>query len=322
MAIYISVVIPTYKRPALLKNCLDALRRQTLSKGEFEVIVVSDGPDQETQMLLESMKEEAPEFRYAALPGKKGPAAARNLGWKTARASIIAFTDDDCLPDSNWLKAALGEFRTLSDMVFSGRVIVPLPEYPTDHELNTANLQTAEFITANCFCTKAALEKAGGFDERYGLAWREDSDLQFRFIELGIPIRKMETAIVVHPVRKAPWGFSMKEQKKGFYNALLYKKYPKFYRQKIQPAPAWDYYVMIACILVAIAAALATWWVVALTSLLIWVILMTRFILKRLAKTSRRAGHVREMIITSLAIPFLSVYWQLYGAVKYRVWLF
>jgi glycosyltransferase involved in cell wall biosynthesis len=321
MAIHISVVIPTYKRPALLKRCLDALMRQTLGKDEFEVIVVSDGPDEETETLIKTMKEGAPEFRYAALPEKKGPAAARNLGWKTARSSIIAFTDDDCLPDSNWLKAALERFQTLSDMVYSGKLIVPLSDDPTDHEINTANLQTAEFITANCFCTKAALDKAGGFDERYGLAWREDSDLQFRFIELGIPIGKIEDAVVVHPVRKAPWGFSMKEQKKGFYNALLYKKYPKLYRQKIQPAPAWDYYVMIACIIVMIAAALTASWIIAAMALLIWLVLLTRFILKRLQKTSHRAAHVKEIIITSLAIPFLSVYWQLYGAVKYRVWL-
>src|SRR5687767_11389481 len=126
MAIYISVVIPTYKRPALLKRCLDALIRQTLGKDGFEVIVVSDGPDEETATLLKSMEDEAPEVRYAALPEKKGPAAARNLGWKTARASIIAFTDDDCVPDSNWLKAGLERFQTLSDMVFSGKVIVPL----------------------------------------------------------------------------------------------------------------------------------------------------------------------------------------------------
>jgi GT2 family glycosyltransferase len=320
MDINISVVIPTYRRPALLKNCLDALRHQTLDRNNFEIIVVSDGPDAVTEELVNKMRGVLPALRFISLPVKKGPAAARNLGWKHATAQLIAFTDDDCLPDKNWLQAAWQQYQHENEIVFSGKLIVPLSKSPTDHELNTANLETAEFITANCFCTKKALEAAGGFDERYRLAWREDSDLQFRFLKLGIPVIKIYEAKVIHPVRQAPWGFSIREQKKGLYNALLYKKFPDLYRQRIQPAPPWNYYIMIVSLVVAFIFLLKENTIMALSAFLIWLVLMIAFISKRLTKTAHSLSHVAEMIVTSLVIPFLSVYWQIYGAVKFRVW--
>jgi GT2 family glycosyltransferase len=166
------------------------------------------------------------------------------------------------------------------------------------------------------------LEKSGGFDERYEMAWREDSDLQFNFMMHKIPIVKVNEAIVIHPVRKAPWGFSMKEQKKGLYNALLYKKYPALYRKKIQPGPAWSYYILIICFCISIFGLVINSSSIAIIAGSIWLLLTANFIIKRLSRSSHSISHVMEMIVTSFFIPFLSVYWQLYGAFKYRVLLF
>jgi GT2 family glycosyltransferase len=321
MSVNISVVIPTYRRPALLKSCLEALSQQSMDKNEFDIVVVSDGPDESTAALVNSFNTGNPEIHFYALHVKKGPAAARNLGWKHAAGALIAFTDDDCLPDKDWLQHAWNNYHHEKEIVYSGRLIVPVSQRPTDHEANTANLETAEFITANCFCSRQALVRSGGFDERYGLAWREDSDLQFQFINLGIPIIKLPEAKVLHPVRQAPWGFSMKEQKKGLYNALLYKKFPGLYRKKIQPAPAWNYYIMILSITISVLAFLFEKNMTAVVALFVWLLLMVQFIIKRLHNRSHRLTHIAEMMLTSLFIPFLSVYWQLYGAVKFRVWL-
>src|SRR5690606_31731392 len=121
---------------------------------------------------------------------------------------------------------------------------VPISSNPTDYELNVGNLQTAQIITANCACTRSALALVQGFDERFEAAWREDSDLEFKLITNKIPIIKIEAARVTHPVRKAPWGVSIKEQKKGVYDPLLFKKYPKLYRSHIQSKPLWNYYLI------------------------------------------------------------------------------
>lgn len=321
--IQISVVVPTYNRPVLLKACLKSLVNQTLEKQLFELIVVSDGPDKESEkVVVEELKERAPAIRFLSLPNKSGPAAARNLGWKSASGTIIAFTDDDCLPDKNWLKNIVSRYNSQKEIAFTGRVIVPVSNHPTDFELNTKGLETGEFVTANCAVTKAALQTVGGFDEAFKAAWREDSDLHFKLIEWGIAIEKLDEAIVVHPVRKAPWAVSIQEQKKTQFNALLYKKHPSLYRQRIKSSPSWSYYFIILFFVVSLVGSLLEIsWLMSI-GLGGWFLLSSAFALKRLRVSRKTVSHIFEMIVTSIIIPFLSVYWTLRGAIKYRVLFF
>jgi glycosyltransferase involved in cell wall biosynthesis len=291
---------------------------QLLNKQEFEVIVVSDGPDEETAIVADHFGR-LMNIRYYALPQKKGPAAARNLGWVNGRASVIAFTDDDCQPDNNWLTSILALTDPAKAQAFTGRVIVPTSIRPTDYELNTAGLETADFVTANCVCTKLALYVTGGFDERFSMAWREDSDLEFKMLLHQIPILRVDEAIVVHPVRKARWGVSIKEQKKTLFNALLYRKFPALYRSKIQTQPPVLYYLIIAFFLLFMASLFSGAMQLLQTGGIGWLLLTAYFITKRLQHTSHSGRHVSEMIFTSVFIPFCSIYWQWYGAFKYRV---
>ncbi|MVN93046.1 glycosyltransferase family 2 protein [Mucilaginibacter aquatilis] len=321
MSVIASVVIPTFKRPHLLRKCLEALLQQQFDKAAYEIIVVSDGPDSDTLKEVERFSGyEKPAVRYIALPGKKGPAAARNLGWKSAQGSVIAFTDDDCIPQKSWLQNMVNNCAPGQEIALTGKVIVPLnDERPTDYELNTANLQTADFITANCACTKLALERAGGFDENFSMAWREDSDLHFKLLKNGTPIKKVGNAVVVHPVRSAKWGVSIKEQKKTMFDALLYKKHPKLFKKKIRGVSPYLYYAIVIAFALLIAGLLSKNENLLVTGLVGWVTFTIYFIYKRLSATSLTASHIFEMVVTSLLIPFLSVYWQWYGALKYRV---
>lgn len=292
---------------------------QRFNPAEYEVIVVSDGPDKETKRLIDELKDDYSRIRHLELPVKKGPAAARNFGWRNAKANVIAFTDDDTLPDENWIAEIHNHISPYSLQAITGKVIVPRSQRPTDHAKNTAGLETADFVTANCACSKAALLQTGGFDEQFSMAWREDSDLEFKFLLHQIPVDKLDTAIVVHPVREANWGVSIKEQRKTLFNALLYKKYPELYREKIQSQPPVMYYAIIlasVCILSGLITGLS---LLTLAGLLVWLTLTIVFISKRLHEADHSPRHVAEMIVTSLAIPFLSIYWQWYGAVKYKV---
>jgi GT2 family glycosyltransferase len=318
----ISVVIPTFKRPYLLRKCLSSLAKQNFVAEDYEVLIVSDGPDEITMKLVGEFVAGNKNFFLHQMPIKRGPAAARNYGWQKANGILIAFTDDDTLPDPDWLHDIWKAYNGEKEIAFTGRVKVPLHDPPTDFEKNTAGLETAEFVTANCCCSKAALEKVGGFDERFEMAWREDSDLHFKLILSEIPIVRLENALVVHPARSAPWGVSIKEQKKGMFNALLYKKYPLLYRQKIQPAPPWNYYVMVMCVLLFIIALCTGNKSLQLLSSLVWMVFFMNFSYTRLIDTATTPAHVAEMIITSACIPFISIYWQLYGAWRYKVLFF
>ncbi|HEY0900452.1 MAG TPA: glycosyltransferase [Sphingobacteriaceae bacterium] len=315
----ISVVIPTYGRPDLLQKCLNALLAQTFDQDQYEILVVSDGPDKATQNMVNKLqKDTSCSLRFLSTDKRRGPAAARNKGWINSMSELIAFTDDDTIPDKNWLTNIWNNYSHEELLAFTGRVIVPVSSPPTDYEKNVYNLETAEFVTANCVCTKMALIRVCGFDERFRIAWREDSDLHFKLLEHNIPIKKIN-AVVIHPVRQAPWGISIKEQKKGVFNALLYKKYPILYRQRIQPQPAWNYYLMVVAFLTIPVALVIGNFSLAIGALLLWLLLQSAFIRKRLQQTSRSTDHVLEMILTSMVIPFASVYWQFYGAWKYRV---
>src|SRR5205085_889073 len=83
------------------------------------------------------------------------------------------------------------------------------------------------------------LARRGGFDESFRLPWREDSDLHFRLLEAGCRVVRAAQAIVVHPVRPAPWGVSLRQQRKVMFDALLFRKHRALYRERIRGAPRW-----------------------------------------------------------------------------------
>jgi GT2 family glycosyltransferase len=320
----VTVVVPTYRRPDLLGRCLESLAAQDFDPAACEVIVCDDASDAATRRQVEDFARRAPlSVRYLAATGRHGPAAARNAGWRAARAPVIAFTDDDCLPDAVWLREGVRPLENDPSMAaVTGRVVVPLGPDPTDYERDAAGLEGAEFVTANCFCRRDVLARLGGFDERFTAAWREDSDLHFALLEAGERLVKAPGAVVVHPVRAAPWGVSLRQQRKSLFDALLYRKHPALYRRRVRPGRPWDYYVIVAALAAAVSAACAGRSGVAVGSAAVWAAFTGRFLTRRLRDTSRAPRHVAEMLLTSALIPPLSVFWRLYGAWKFRVVFF
>lgn len=315
----VSVVVPTFRRPALLARCLEALVAQRLPADAFEILVVDDGCDAETRRTVLRVGATAPvRVLYLEAGPAGGPAAARNIGWRAASADIIAFTDDDCIPSRSWLQAGLDAIQAGVDGA-CGQVIVPIPEHPTDYERDTAGLERAEFVTANCFYRRRALEAVGGFDPRFRLAWREDSDIFFGLLERGLPLAYAPAAMVVHPVRPAPWGVSLKQQRKSLFNALLYQKHPELYRQRIQSRPPLRYYAILLTLLAVVCGVVAHVPALSLAALSAWLVLTIAFCAERLRHTSHAPRHVAEMLVTSLLIPALAVFWRLAGAARFRV---
>jgi GT2 family glycosyltransferase len=319
-----SVVVPTRGRPALLERCLEALCRQSVAADRYEIIVVDDGPTPETHAVVDHFARQMMARRlavhYVPSDGPHGPAAARNRGWRRARGTIVAFTDDDTQADGHWLEAGLRAFGPDTQAV-TGRIIMPLPESPTDYEVDASGLARSEFVTANCFCRKAMLERLGGFDERFALAWREDSDLHFRLLQAGAEIVRAPDAVVVHPIRPAPWGISLRQQKKVMFDVLLYREHRNFYRRKIRSAPRWDYLLAVAALLLAPLALAHGAPAVAIAAAMLWIGITGALVIKRLRDTSKRLRHVAEMVVTSALIPPLAVFWRIVGAIRYRTWL-
>jgi GT2 family glycosyltransferase len=343
----LSVVMPTYRRPDLLARCLGALLAQTLPADRFEVIVVDDGQEDRCREQVERIAATpgAPAIRYLRAASGHGPAVARNAGWRAATAPLVAFTDDDTLPDPSWLARGLAAMQAHPEWVAAaGQVRVPSASAggigtatdgdvdsdigrdgvparrdarPTDHELMTRGLETSEFVTANAFARREVLARIDGFDERFLRAWREDSDLQFRLQAQG-PVGRVADALVWHPVRPERWGVSLRQQRNVYFDALLYRKHPAIYRSRIRRVPPWDYYAIVAMTPAAIVLAAAGQGAIAAGLLAASAALILRLTARRLRATSLALPHVWEMLCTSAAIPFLSVYWRLRGAWHFR----
>lgn len=336
----VSVVVPTYQRPDLLARCLRALSEQSLPRDDYEILVADDAfeksglASERTRELVAVHEAQGMKTQYVPVRGRHGPAAARNAGWRRARADVIAFTDDDTIPDRDWLENGLrvlescrapecGEEPDSAPGVLAvcGRTVVPVPDDPTDYELNESGLSRAEFITANCFCRRWALEELNGFDEEFTMAWREDSDLHFRLMKLGggeRAVARAPEAVVVHPVRPAPFAVSLKQVKKVAFNALLFKKHPELYRERIQRRPPLRYYAVVTALSGALVSALSGSGVAWLW-LAVWFVLVGQLTGTRLRRTRKTPLHILEMVYTSILLPPLAVYWRLNGAWRFKV---
>ena len=316
-----SVVIPTYQRHALLERVLDALAVQTLARDEFEIIVCDDAGSEDTREVVSRWRSSHDVvISYVTGPTPaQGPAAMRNAGWRRARGEVIAFTDDDTIPDRDWLWQGLLALDAGAADAASGRIVVPLPDDPTDYERAAARREGEGFVTANCFCLRRALECVRGFDTRFRVASREDSDLFFELIEYGFDVVHAIDAVVVHPVRPAPWGWSLRAEARHVFDALLYKKHPDLYDRFIRPGQPLLYYAILAALAVVVSGTLVDSSEVTVTGFTAWLALTAVLIARRLHETTRRTPHVIEVIVTSIVVPLLSVFHRIRGGIAFRV---
>jgi Glycosyl transferase family 2 len=189
-----AVVIPTRGRPERLGRLLDALDRE----GAEEVVVVLDGADPAAEWVLAGR---GPAVRVERHATPRGPAAARNTGWRAARAAEIAFTDDDCEPAPGWLAA----LAAVEGDVVCGRV-EPHPAERARLGPFSRTLGVSQagpwFPTANVRYPRALLERLGGFDEAFPFPAGEDTDLAWRALEAGATTAYAPDALVWHAVHE------------------------------------------------------------------------------------------------------------------------
>lgn len=200
----VAVVVPTHDRRRHLERLVSALEKQSLPADSFEVVVVDDSSTDGTTEELEALARSSGLRLRAMRTGRRsGPAAARNLGWRSTRAPVVAFTDDDCVPDPLWLEAGLA---ALGD---GARVVVGRTGPPAD-QLHVAGSPFARvmavedtrfFETCNVFYRRRDLEVVGGFDERFRRPSGEDTHLGLRVTELGVQPIFAPDAVVHHDVR-------------------------------------------------------------------------------------------------------------------------
>jgi glycosyltransferase involved in cell wall biosynthesis len=211
---FFSVIVPTRDRPGALADCLAALHRLAYPRDRFEVIVVDDGSEQTLEGVLAAFRDRLP---VTLVPqASAGPAAARNAGARKARGDFLAFTDDDCAPDADWLGALAERFRSGGDRALGGRTLNGRPDnlFATATQALMEDLyahfnatpEEAQFFTSNNLAVPADLFRAvGGFDPAFPIAAGEDRDFCDRWLRRGHTMTYVPEARVTH---SHPLGFS------------------------------------------------------------------------------------------------------------------
>ena len=207
----VTVVIPVRDRAAGLRATLAALGT------ESEVIVVDDGS------LTPAVAPGAVLIRH---DHPRGPAAARNSGWRAAQGSVVVFVDADCEPAPGWLAAVLPHFADAPVGAVAPRITSSgapgAPAVLAGYERHRSSLDLGgreapvrpgspvPYVPTAAFAVRRqALVDAGGFDEalRYG----EDVDLVWRLGKRGWRIRYEPGATVAHPAR-ADFGLWLRQR--------------------------------------------------------------------------------------------------------------
>ncbi|WP_138734426.1 HAD-IIIA family hydrolase [Modestobacter excelsi] len=312
-----TVVVPTIGRPSL-DVLLDALAAGTGPR-PAELVLVDDRP---TGPPLSPERPGLPPVRVVRTGGG-GPAAARNLGWRSARTGWIAFLDDDVVPDPDWYDRLAEDLAALPAEVAGtqGQVRVPLPEdrRPTDWERGTAGLATSSWITADLAYRRAALAAVGGFDERFPRAFREDSDLALRVMDTGSTLTRGRRWIT-HPVRPVDRWVSARVQAGNADDVLMRGLHGPTWRKRADAAVGRRprHLAVTAAALGAAGLLVAGRPRGAALAALGWLAGTAEFAWARIAPGPRDRAEVTTMLATSAVIPPLATWHVLRGAVQHR----
>ncbi len=204
----LSVVIPTRRRETRLAFALEALASQSLALSRFEVIVVrSDDTAGEptapapSGLVLRELSSARP-----------GTAVQRNVGWRSAKGRIVAFTDDDCRAAPDWLERLLESGVDGSTFVQGRTAPDPDERHLLQGLARTIRNEHASgwYETCNIAYARSTLKRLGGFDESIDFLG-EDADLGARARRDGTDLRFREDAVVWHAVHHRPLPVAMRD---------------------------------------------------------------------------------------------------------------
>jgi len=237
----VSVAVSSYRRARLLPRLVAGLEAQTLTPEQFEVIVVDNASPDDTSAVLEELaSRSALQLRPLRAPVQRGPAAGRNLAWRAARAPVVAFTDDDCVPTPRWLESGLSALDQARVVV--GRTAPPADQLHKAEGAFARVLSVDEvrfFETCNIFYHREDLVAAGGFEEGYRNPGGEDTDLALRVLRDDSEAVFAPEALVHHDVRPGNLRAALREATRWTDVPLVVRRHPRARRRLLHRWVFW-----------------------------------------------------------------------------------
>jgi glycosyltransferase involved in cell wall biosynthesis len=327
----ISIVIPTHNRKENLIRCIESLERQTYSADKFEIIVVDDGStDGTSQLIAEYIKKSTKRLKLISQTNL-GPGVARNLGVEYSNGEYLAFIEDDVVADGKWVENAMCYFDTSDIDGLEGKT----------HVLNSnKSLRVFEkkynigFLPCNLFLKKSVFIDAGGYDKNFydsseNIYFREDADLGFTLLEKSHKFILAGDVTVSHPEQFYSSKDYFRHAKRYYFDPLLHKKHPKFYRRMIESKSVGRFKIrrpfhylsllnVINWILVPVFLfTMQTLLIILSVPIFLVTLFGTRYRYQR--KFFPHLFKIKE-IVSFIILPFYYVYWFFQGCMKFRNW--
>ncbi|UDL03854.1 glycosyltransferase family 2 protein [Marinobacter sp. CA1] len=196
----IEIIIPVYNNPEGVRQCLEAVGRQTFDECPLTVTVVDNGSSPE----LPDLSSEFP-FASTVYCRTPGSYAARNAGASRSVADVLVFLDSDCVPEPDWLDKGVGVLTSTSERVnIGGEVLFHTVEMPTPTEAyqlmigfgQELNIYSRGFsATANLFVWRSVFESVGAFEDT--LLSGGDREWCWRAAKKGYPTHFAKKSVVL-----------------------------------------------------------------------------------------------------------------------------
>ena len=199
---FVSIVVPMYNSERTIEQCIVSLINQNYPKKRYEIIIVDDHSTDNSAKIVSKFKN-VQLIRQAK--GKKGPAAARNLGIKHAKGEFIASTDSDCVVPKDWLGKFVFHLANHPEIDALGGSLIACASNnficKCEGMLSDCAGHKALIATPNAIFRKKAIIDAGLFKENFTSG--EDPDLIWRMEEKGCKISFLSELPVVHHYYRA-----------------------------------------------------------------------------------------------------------------------
>ncbi|MFH0865128.1 MAG: glycosyltransferase [Bacteroidota bacterium] len=226
--IKVSVVIPAYNAARTIPVTLEACLNQSYPKENYEVIVVDDGSADTTAGLIKGFP-----VKYL-FQENRGPATARNHGWKSAEGEIVVFTDSDCVPEKDWLLKTMKMFEEAEIAAAGGTYGIMNPEslvascihYEIQYRHSTLPDYVEYLGSFYLAIKKNILDETGGFDESFRIACAEDADLTYRIAGKHYKMRFTRDSKVSHFFPTKFSRYLKQQYYRGFWLMKLFQKHP------------------------------------------------------------------------------------------------
>ncbi|EKD58782.1 MAG: glycosyltransferase [uncultured bacterium] len=222
-----SIIVCTFNRLDYLKKCINALL--ALDFPEYKILIVNDGSTNETKNFLDALNEK----RITVIHNEtnKGLSRSRNIGIANSTSEFLAFTDDDCQVDKNWLAELSKSFdKQKVDFVIGQTFYISASYKGYFPERLVSNIDARWPMGCNIAYRKKVFEICGGFDDFFYKYNNEDSEMAIRATSKNFSFARCKTAIVNHQAMNWNAKALLRSTRNAAVWPLLKKKYPEYFQ--------------------------------------------------------------------------------------------